>query len=101
MVPVRAWRKARPLAVLTLVALLVVPALGAAHTPSRPKEVTAEATGAGVVVRWAESGDGHVTGYVVYRQSAAGSFSAVADVTGTSYTDPGATGGSYRVTSHD
>src|SRR5436190_20824421 len=101
MSPARAWRRARPLAALTLVALLVVPALGAAHTPSRPKELAAAATGAGVLVSWAKSSDGHVTGYVVYRQGAGGTFSAIADVTGTSYTDAGATAGTYRVTAHD
>src|SRR4051794_34829120 len=57
MVRVRAWRKARPLVVLTVVALLVVPALGGAHDkprapapPAGPPPASAPATSADVTV---------------------------------------------------
>src|SRR4051794_29706131 len=52
MVPVPAWRKARPLAGLTVVALLVVPAFGPAHDkpPAPPPPVSTPAASADVTV---------------------------------------------------
>lgn len=98
-------RKVRPpraLSVLfAVVALLTMPALASAHTLQPASNLQATAGGNGVALTWTASNDGHVTGYNVYRRTANGAFAGITQVQNASYTDSGATGGTYHVTAYD
>src|SRR4051812_46012255 len=99
-------RKASPptrfIALLAFCALLLgLPAGASAHTLTPPSNLQATLTGDGVALTWTPSSDGHVVGYNVYRRTSGGSFVAVSQESGSSYTDAGATGGTYHVTGFD
>jgi plastocyanin len=85
---------------LALVVGLALPTGAAAHTLGQPKDLQASVTGDGVALTWTASSDGHVDGYNVYRRTANGDFAGLSRVTGTSYTDAGATGGTYHLTAY-
>src|SRR3954469_3370076 len=99
-------RKVRPpraLSVLfAVIALVAIPAAAAsAHTLQPPGNLQATAGSGGVSLTWTASSDGHVAGYNVYRRTANGAFAGIAQTSGASYTDSGATGGTYHVTAYD
>ncbi len=65
-----------------------------ASTPSAPRSLAAYRFGSGILLYWSPPTTGPVTGYNVYRRTATGTFTKIADIgTGTNYTDGSGTVG--------